>query len=97
MRAAAAGQLCGAVPGAHSVRCADSDARGRFDHHIDYKTIADKDALVAAIKEVAPDGIDMNFENVGGMHFEAAMESLKKCGNENRPTRAIAATGGPPC
>lgn len=48
-----------------------------FDHAVDYKTCADAEALTAAIKEVAPDGIDMYFENVGGMHFEAAMASLR--------------------
>ena len=33
-----------------------------YDHAIDYKKIADKDELVKAIKAVAPDGIDMDFE-----------------------------------
>ena len=30
-----------------------------------------------ALRKVAPEGIDMYFENVGGMHFEAAMSCLK--------------------
>jgi len=37
--------------------------------------------LVAKIKEVTEDkGIDMYFENVGGMHFEAAFETLREHG-----------------
>lgn len=76
-----------------------SDAiKGKFsyDHAIDYKSVKNKDELIAKLKEAAPDGIDMYFENVGGMHFEAAFASLKPrgriavCGtisgyNENKP------------
>jgi NADPH-dependent curcumin reductase CurA len=51
-----------------------------FDHAINYKTVSDKDALIAALKDVAPEGIDMYFENVGGYHFEAAYESLRPKG-----------------
>ena len=51
-----------------------------FDHHIDYKQVKDKDELVAKIKECNAEGIDMYFENVGGMHFEAACDTLKKFG-----------------
>ena len=47
-----------------------------FDHAIDYKTCKDKEELVVAIKAVAPKGINMYFENVGGMHFAAAMDCL---------------------
>ena len=39
------------------------------------------------MKEVAPDGIDMYFENVGGMHFEASLKEL-------RPYGRIAICGG---
>lgn len=48
-----------------------------FDHAIDYKTISNADQLKEALKEFAPEGIDMYFENVGGMHFEAAINSLR--------------------
>lgn len=58
-----------------------------FDHCIDYKKCANTEELKAALKDVAPDGIDMYFENVGGMHFEAAFESL-------RPHGRIAVCGG---
>jgi len=51
-----------------------------FDHAIDYKTIANAAELIQAIQKVAPGGIDMYFENVGGMHFEAAMATLRTGG-----------------
>lgn len=51
-----------------------------FDEAIDYKTVHNVDELTAALKVVAPDGIDMYFENVGGMHFEAAFNSLRPYG-----------------
>jgi NADPH-dependent curcumin reductase CurA len=37
-----------------------------FTHVIDYKTVDSAAMLAAKIKSVAPLGIDMNFENVGG-------------------------------
>jgi len=58
-----------------------------FDHAIDYKTVSSTEELLAKIKAVAPDGIDMYFDNVGGMHFEAAFRSL-------RPKGRIAVCGG---
>jgi len=51
-----------------------------FDHAIDYKTCETKEQLVAKIKEASPEGIDMYFENVGGIHIEAAMETLRPHG-----------------
>lgn len=50
-----------------------------FDHAIDYKTCADAEALKAKIKE-CEDGLDMYFENVGGMHFDASLACLKPSG-----------------
>lgn len=47
------------------------------DHAIDYSTT---DNLAASIREVAPDGVDAYFENVGGTHFTAALEVLKQHG-----------------
>ena len=58
-----------------------------FDHAIDYKTMGSAADLQAALRAVAPDGIDMYFENVGGMHFDAAFASL-------RPHGRIAICGG---
>jgi hypothetical protein len=42
------------------------------DHAIDYK--AEKD-LMAAVAAAAPNGIDVYFDNVGGEHLEAALNS----------------------
>ena len=58
-----------------------------FDAAIDYKAHNTKDQLKAALKETAPEGIDMYFDNIGGYHFEAAFESL-------RPFGRIAVCGG---
>jgi hypothetical protein len=44
------------------------------DHAIDYK--AEKD-LTAAVLAGAPDGIDVYFENVGGEHLEAALNTAR--------------------
>lgn len=62
------------------VKCALIKDKYGFDHAIDYKMISDAAGLTAALKEVAPEGIDMYFENVGGMHFEAAFNSLRPYG-----------------
>ena len=51
-----------------------------FDHCIDYKACKRTKDLVKALKDAAPEGIDMYFENVGGMHFEAAMQCLRPRG-----------------
>lgn len=51
-----------------------------YDHAIDYKTINTKEELIEKLKEVAPEGIDMYFENVGGIHFEAALAVLRQYG-----------------
>tara|TARA_R110002095_G_scaffold201862_1_gene182936 strand:- start:1043 stop:2038 length:996 start_codon:yes stop_codon:yes gene_type:complete len=47
------------------------------DHAIDYKATDD---LTAAIRAAAPGGIDGYFENVGGTHFTAALNTLKQFG-----------------
>jgi hypothetical protein len=62
------------------LKCALIKEKYGFDHAIDYKTISDSAGMMAALKAVAPDGIDMYFENVGGMHFEAAFNSLRPKG-----------------
>lgn len=68
-------------------KCALIKEKFGFDAAVDYKACGSKDELKAALKEAAPDGIDMYFENVGGDHFEAAFESL-------RPGGRIAVCGG---
>jgi len=63
-------------------KCKNLTEKFGFDHAIDYKTCADAEALKAKLKECTEcdKGIDMYFENVGGMHFEAALQSLKPSG-----------------
>jgi NADPH-dependent curcumin reductase CurA len=68
-------------------KCALIKEKFGFDHAIDYKTLSTAEELIAALKEVAPNGIDMYFENVGGIHFDAAYASL-------RPHGRIAVCGG---
>jgi NADPH-dependent curcumin reductase CurA len=47
------------------------------DHVIDYKAESD---LAAALMRVAPQGIDVYFENVGGAHMEAALAAARPFG-----------------
>ena len=44
------------------------------DHVVDYKAAGNYDGLLSALHGVAPKGIDVYFDNVGGDHFEAAIE-----------------------
>ncbi len=61
-------------------KCAFTKESYHFDHVIDYKRVSNAEDLIAMLKKVAPEGIDMYFENVGGMHFEAALNSLRSHG-----------------
>jgi NADPH-dependent curcumin reductase CurA len=52
-----------------------------FDAAIDYKAVRDKGgSLRKALREKAPDGIDVYFDNVGGEHLEAAIGCLRRHG-----------------
>ena len=57
-----------------------------FDHAIDYTTLENRSGdegkgdLDERLRSVAPDGIDMYYENVGGVHFESAMTALRPHG-----------------
>jgi len=61
-------------------KCKTLKERFGYDHAIDYKACKDVDELKAKLKECSPEGIDMYFENVGGMHFDAALASMKPGG-----------------
>eukprot|EP00746_Dinoflagellata_sp_MGD_P144580 gnl/MRDRNA2_/MRDRNA2_77294_c0_seq2.p1 gnl/MRDRNA2_/MRDRNA2_77294_c0~~gnl/MRDRNA2_/MRDRNA2_77294_c0_seq2.p1 ORF type:complete len:455 (+),score=103.45 gnl/MRDRNA2_/MRDRNA2_77294_c0_seq2:82-1446(+) len=61
-------------------KCATIKEKFGYDYAIDYKTVSNAEELAAKIKECSPDGIDMYFENVGGMHFDAALSCLKTGG-----------------
>lgn len=46
------------------------------DHVIDYKAHPDWRGLIKALREGAPKGVDVYFENVGGDHLTAALEAM---------------------
>lgn len=50
------------------------------DHVIDYKEADGFKGLVAALREAAPKGIDVYFDNVGGDHLTAAIEVARPMG-----------------
>ena len=50
------------------------------DHVIDYKEAGDFKGLVKALREAAPKGIDVYFDNVGGDHLTAAIEVARPMG-----------------
>ena len=51
-----------------------------FDACIDYKAHADPKSLYQALKEVTPDGVDGNFENVGGPILDAVLARMNAFG-----------------
>ncbi len=51
-----------------------------FDACVDYKQHRDLKSLEAALAEAAPNGIDGNFENVGGMVFDAVLRRMNAFG-----------------
>jgi len=68
-----------------------------FDETVDYKQSKNVEELSANIKKVAPDGIDLYFENVGGDQWDAVLPQLRNggkvavCGsisgyNDEKPT-----------
>ena len=71
-------------------KCAALTERFGFTHAIDYKALggweeggareARAEALAAQLKAAAPAGLDMVYENVGGVTFEAAFRCLGKGG-----------------
>ena len=49
----------------------------RVDHAFDYKTTDD---LAGAVRALAPQGVDVYFDNVGGRHLEAALANMNRNG-----------------
>lgn len=82
------GQLAKNVFGLTTIGSCGGEAKGKliktkygFDNAIDYKAAGDSATKLASmIKEAAPEGIDMYYENVGGMHIEAAFSCLRPHG-----------------
>ncbi len=58
-------------------KCDYLTAELHCDRAINYKTVGDLDAAVAA---AFPDGIDVYFDNVGGGHLEAAIGNMRTFG-----------------
>jgi NADPH-dependent curcumin reductase CurA len=51
-----------------------------FDACIDYKAHKDPKSLYQALKEATPDGVDGNFENVGGPILDAVLARMNTFG-----------------
>ena len=60
-----------------AAKCELVKSKFGFDAAIDYKSVSSADELGAKLASAAPGGIDMYFENVGGMHLEAAFANLR--------------------
>mmetsp|Transcript_4331 Transcript_4331/g.8192 ORF Transcript_4331/g.8192 Transcript_4331/m.8192 type:complete len:440 (+) Transcript_4331:195-1514(+) len=58
-------------------KCDFITSKAGYDYAIDYKKATTKEDFVEAIRAFDSKGIDMYFENVGGIHFDAALETLK--------------------
>jgi len=78
-----AGQIA-KLHGCHVAGCAGSDDKVAlltsefgYDAGFNYKTSS---SIPKSIAEVCPDGIDVNFENVGGAIFEAALWNMRNFG-----------------
>jgi NADPH-dependent curcumin reductase CurA len=77
----AAGQMA-TIAGCHVIGSAGSAEKVAwlrelgFDGVFDYHALSPRDAL----RELAPDGIDIYFDNVGGDHLEAAIGALRMHG-----------------
>ncbi len=83
----AVGSVVGQLAKIHGCRvtgCAGSDEKIElcesefgYDSVFNYKTSKN---IARSIKDVCPDGIDVNFENVGGEIFEAALWNMRNFG-----------------
>ena len=70
-------QVIGSAGGAE--KCAYVKSLGA-DACVDYRTAGSYDDLLAALREAAPRGIDVYFDNVGGDHLQAAIELSRPFG-----------------
>jgi NADPH-dependent curcumin reductase CurA len=66
--------VVGSAGGPDKVRWLTQDAG--FDRGVDYRA----EPIARGLREAAPDGIDVYFDNVGGDHLEAAIGSLRRGG-----------------
>jgi NADPH-dependent curcumin reductase CurA len=85
--AGAVGSVAGQLARIHGCRvtgCAGSDekvellkAEFGYDAAFNYRT---SDSLRRSVAEICPEGIDVDFENVGGEVFEAALRNMRRGG-----------------
>jgi NADPH-dependent curcumin reductase CurA len=68
-------KVIGSAGGADKVRFLKEELG--VDEAIDYKAVP---SVVHALEQAAPEGIDVYFENVGGEHLEAALNSARPFG-----------------
>ncbi|MBK9521324.1 MAG: NADP-dependent oxidoreductase [Rhodocyclaceae bacterium] len=61
-------------------KCAYAIEELGFDACVDYKPHTDAGSLAKAIREACPNGVDGNFENVGGMVLDAVMLNMNAFG-----------------
>lgn len=57
-------------------KCGWLEKEGGADVALNYKNYPNAGALTKALAEAAPKGVDCYFENVGGMHLEAALNCI---------------------
>lgn len=57
-------------------KCAWLEKEAGVDVAVNYKNHKDAAALTKALAKAAPNGVDCYFENVGGMHLEAALNCI---------------------
>jgi NADPH-dependent curcumin reductase CurA len=85
--AGAVGMLVGQIAKIHGCKtigiaggpdkCASLVERFGYDHAIDYK----REDVVARLRALAPDGVDVHFENVGGEMLDAGLTVMKNFGS----------------
>jgi hypothetical protein len=61
-------------------KCAYVTGELGFDACVDYKAHRDPKSLYLALKEATPDGVDGNFENVGGAILDAVLARMNAFG-----------------
>ena len=61
-------------------KCALALEKFGVDHCLNHKLYDTAEALQSALKTVAPDGVDIYFENVGGKLFEAVIPEMNEFG-----------------
>lgn len=58
-------------------KCAWLKDKAKVDATINYKKFPDEASLTAEVKRLFPKGIDVYFENVGGIHLTAALSNMR--------------------